>query len=86
MYSFRGSFDDNMVGAEKILTEQGLSQSCDEEQVAVELVVNLHRAGYSAIHLDVVSIHYKELDRIVGGVLHAAFLLVREHANVEDRS
>ena len=80
MYSFRGSFDDSMVGAEKIPTKQGTSQSCDEEHVAVDV----HRVMYSTIHLDVVSIHCEDLGRVDGGVLHAAFLLVGEHVDAED--
>ena len=85
MYSFRVGFDDSMVGAEEIPTEQGSSESRDEEHMAVELVVDVHRAMYSAIHLDVVSVHCKDLDRVDGGVLHAAFLLIGEHVDAEDQ-
>ena len=50
----------------------------------VELVVDVDRSLYSAIYLDVVSVHGEDLDRVVGGVLHAVFLLVGEHVDAED--
>ena len=79
MYSFRGSFDECMVGAEKIPTEQGTSQSHDEEHVAVELVVDLHRVAYSAKHLDVVSIYCEDLVWHVSRLVDAASLLLVKH-------
>ena len=50
----------------------------------VELVVDVDRSLYSAIYLDVVSVHGKDLDRVDSGVLHAAFLLVGEHVDAKD--
>ena len=54
--------------------------------MTVEFVVDVDRSMYSAIHLDVISVHGEDLDRVDSGVLHAAFLLVREHVDAEDRS
>ena len=66
MYSFRGSFDVCMVGAEKIPAKQESSQSCDEEHVAVEFVFNLHCTSYSAKYFDVISVYCEDLHRVVG--------------------
>ena len=54
--------------------------------MAVELVVDVYCAMYPAIHLDVVSVHCEDLDRVDSGVLHAAFLLIGEHVDAKDRS
>ena len=54
--------------------------------MTVELLVDVDRSMYFAIHLDVVSVHSEDLDRVDGGVLQAAFLLIREHVDAEDQS
>ena len=50
----------------------------------VELVVDVDCSLYSAIYLDVVSVHGKDLDGVDSRVLHAAFLLVGEHVDAKD--
>ena len=76
LYFLRGGFDDSVVGMKKIPSEQGSSQSCDKEHVAVEFVVDLHCLSYSAEYFDVVSVYCEDLHGAFGGVLHDALLLV----------
>ena len=50
----------------------------------MKLVVDADGAVDLSVDFDVVSVHGEDLDRVDGGVLHAAFLLVGEHVDAED--
>ena len=52
----------------------------------MKFVVDADSTVDFSVDFDVVTVHGEDLHGVDGGVLHAAFLLVGEHGDAEDRS